>query len=312
MSLASQRIFSRIVQSRQNRRVKELRASFSPGNRNETGQVGIEGEHLLIEAIRSGIEIVAVFVRSGSEDLLSRIGDRIDERIGLNEALVPFVAPDLAPEIDILELPDDVFASAVTTESPQGVAALVKPRAFSLAQILAVTKPLAVPKPLIVVAAALQDPGNLGTLIRSAEAFGATGLVTLPGTVSPWNAKALRASSGSAFRLPVVAASEAELFPLLRKFGIQILAAVADHAQSSLATDFTQPTAILIGNEGRGLSPELIAAASARVTIPCPGPVESLNAAIAASILLYEASRQRGSTANPGQRIQATELKETL
>lgn len=300
MSLASQRIYSRIVQSRQNRRVKELRASFSPGNRNETGQVGIEGEHLLIEAIRSGIEIVAVFVRSGSEDLLRRI----DERIGLNEALVPFVAPDLAPEIDILELPDDVFASAVTTESPQGVAALVKPRVFTLAQILAVPKPLAVKhplnvKPLIVVAAALQDPGNLGTLIRSAEAFGATGIVTLPGTVSPWNAKALRASSGSAFRLPVVAATEAELFPLLKQFDVQTLAAAVDHGQSSIATDFTAATAILIGNEGSGLSAELIAASSARVTIPCPGPVESLNAAIAASILLYEASRQRSSTANP-------------
>jgi TrmH family RNA methyltransferase len=293
MSLASQRIYSRIVQSRQNRRVKELRASFSPGNRNETGQVGIEGEHLLIEAIRSGIEIVAVFVRSGSEDLLARIGDRIDERVGPNEALVPFVAPELAPEIDILEIPEDVFASAVTTESPQGVAALVKPRVFSLAQILAV------PKTLIVVAAALQDPGNLGTLIRSAEAFGATGLVALPGTVSPWNAKALRASSGSAFRLPVVAATEAELFPLLGQFGIQTLAAVASDGLRSNATDFTAPTAILIGNEGRGLSPELLAAADARVTIPCPGPVESLNAAIAASILLYEASRQRNSTANP-------------
>jgi TrmH family RNA methyltransferase len=295
MPLASQHFYSRIVQSRQNRRVKELRASFSPGNRNETGRVGIEGEHLLIEAIRSGIEIEAVFVRSGSEDLLSRIGDRIDERIGLNEALVPFITPELAPDIEILELPEDVFASAVTTESPQGVAALVKPRVFSLAQILSVPKHLAVPKPLIVIAAALQDPGNLGTLIRSAEAFGATGLVTLPGTVSPWNAKALRASSGSAFRLPVAAATEAELFPKLIQSQIQTLAAVAGQGQSSTATDFTQPTAILIGNEGRGLSPEQIAAAGARVTISCPGPVESLNAAIAASILLYEAARQRGA-----------------
>jgi TrmH family RNA methyltransferase len=305
MSPVSLQSYSRIVQSRQNRRVKELRASFSPGNRNETGQVGIEGEHLLIEALRSGIEITAVFVRSGSEDLLSRIGDRIDERIGLNEALVPFVTPELPPEIEILELPEDVFASAVTTESPQGIAALVKPRAFSLAQILAV------PHPLIVVAAALQDPGNLGTLIRSAEAFGATGLVTLPGTVSPWNAKALRASSGSAFRLPVVPTTEAELFPKLNQSRMQILAAVAGHGQSAISTDFTQPTAILIGNEGRGLSPELIAAATARVTIPCPGPVESLNAAIAASILLYEASRQRSErlTGTHQPSIQERELK---
>ena len=276
MPPVSPRIYSRIVQSRQNRRVKELRASFSPGSLKETGIVGIEGEHLLLEAIRSRIAISTVFFRSGSEAVFSRMMDRID----------------LAPDTELLELPEDIFSSAVTTESPQGIAALVTPRTFSLDKVLAARHPL------IVIAAALQDPGNLGTLIRSAEAFGATGVVTLPGTVSPWNPKALRASSGSAFRLPVVAATESELFPKLHQSRIQILAAVANRAQSAVATNFTQPTAILIGNEGRGLTPELIAAANASVTIPCPGPVESLNAAIAASILLYEASRQRSLPTN--------------
>ncbi len=260
-------MYSRIVQSRQNRRVKELRAGFSPGSRNETGRVGIEGEHLLSEAIRSGLDISAVFYRTGSESLLDRIA--------------------LAPETEVLELPEDIFASAVATESPQGIAALVAPRTFSLPDIVNVAKPL------LVIAVALQDPGNLGTLIRSAEAFGASGVVTLPGTVSPWNPKALRASSGSAFRLPVVAATEEELFPLLRQSRIPILAAVAGRAQNASVFDLTGAAAILIGNEGRGLSPEMIDAADERITIPCPGPVESLNAAIAASILLYEAARQR-------------------
>ncbi len=268
---ASQHPHSRIVQSRQNSRVKELRASFSRGGRTDGGRVGIEGEHLLAEAVRSGIEIATVFIRSGEEAILERIG--------------------LDGEIDILELPAEIFSSAVTTESPQGIAALVTPKIFSLDDMLCGESPL------IVIAAGLQDPGNLGTLIRSAEAFGASGVITLPGTASPWNAKALRASSGSAFRLPVVAATEDEVFLRLRAAGIQAFAAVADAAVLSTMSELVGPVALLVGNEGRGLSPELLEQADGRISIPCPGPVESLNAAIAGSILLYEASRQRAKAA---------------
>jgi TrmH family RNA methyltransferase len=282
---ASQHLPYRIVQSRQNSRVKELRASLSSGTRSGAGLVGIEGEHLLAEAARSGVEIAAVFVRSSSEVLL--------ERIGLRAA------------VDILELPPEIFASAVTTESPQGIAALVAPKAFSLDDALG-GDPLSGDRPLVVVAAGLQDPGNLGTLIRSAEAFGAAGVVTLPGTVSQWNAKAMRASSGSVFRLPVASASQDDLFSRLRALGIRIVAAVAEQGSSAAECDFSRATALLIGNEGRGLSPELLSMAEARTTIPCPGPVESLNAAIAGSILLYEASRQRGlagQSAHPKRRV---------
>lgn len=269
MPPASQQVHSRIVQSRQNRRVKELRASFSPASRAETGRVGIEGEHLLVEAIRSGIGVTTVFFRSGDEALIERTG--------------------LDPGIEVIELPPAVFESAMTTESPQGIAALIEPQVFSLDDMLRAQAPL------VVVAAGLQDPGNLGTLIRSAEAFGASGVITLPGTVSLWNPKALRASSGSAFRLPVVAAREEEVFPRLRASGLRILAAVAASVTPAGETDLKRPTAILIGNEGSGLSPMMIDWADQRITIPCPGQVESLNAAIAASLLLYEASRQRGS-----------------
>ncbi len=268
MPPASQHLHSRIVQSRQNSRVKELRSSLSSGTRSENGRVGIEGEHLLLEAVRSRVEIAAVFFRSGEEASLDRIG--------------------LDAPVDVIELPKEVFASVVTTESPQGIAALVVPRVFSLDDALGGEAPL------IVIAAELQDPGNLGTLIRSAEAFGASGVIALPGTVSQWNAKAMRASSGSVFRLPVVAAAEDEVFSRLRSLGVRTFAAVAERGISATESRLSGPVALLIGNEGRGLSPELLARADARITIPCPGPVESLNAAIAGSILLYEASRQRG------------------
>lgn len=250
--------------------------------------------------MRSGLRIATLFVRSGSEALLA-----------------PGASPETAfadpafAETEVLELPADIFASAVTTESPQGIAALVEAPRFTLTDVLGAdalgTDALranaqansnidARTLPLVVIAAGLQDPGNLGTLVRSAEAFGATGVVTLPGTVSLWNAKALRASSGSAFRLPVVAASEAEAFAALSGRGIRVYAAVAAQGEEAPSCHLHHAVALMIGNEGSGLSRALLAQADARITIPCPGPVESLNAAIAASVLLYEASRQRGAT----------------
>lgn len=269
----------RIVQSRQNARVKELRAGFARSSGTEHGHIAIEGEHLLLEAIATQLHISAVFIRAGSESLSAR-GESLLDRLHLHEST------------EIITLPPDVFSSAVSTESPQGIAALIEPPAFTLAQILA-----APATPLILIAAGLQDPGNLGTLIRTAEAFAATGLITLSGTVSPWNQKALRASAGSVFRLPVVAADEAEVFAALESLGIATLAAVAPgvplEGQPLTQRDLTRPTALILGNEGSGIPPEILRRATARVTIPTPGPVESLNAAIAGSILLYEASRQR-------------------
>jgi TrmH family RNA methyltransferase len=268
MQEASNHAHIRIVQSRQNARVKELRAALKKSEKTASGLVAVEGLHLVEEALRSGLRMETVFVRSGSLRLLGGLG--------------------VADEVVILELPADVFASAVTTESPQGIAALVEAPAFSLEQMLAGSSPL------VLVVAGLQDPGNLGTIIRSAEAFGASGVAALPGTVSVWNAKTLRASSGSAFRLPVVSAEVSGLFEMLHARGVRSLATVVDGGVAAPDVDLAGPVALFIGNEGSGLSAELVADCDARVTIPCPGPVESLNAAIAASVLLYEASRQRG------------------
>ncbi|MBV8115222.1 MAG: RNA methyltransferase [Silvibacterium sp.] len=263
----------RIVQSRQNARVKELRAGFAQSAKTEHGRIAIEGEHLLLEALAARLDIPVVFVRSGSENLLSRLS--------------------LPESADVLSLPPDVFLSAVSTESPQGIAALVKPSEFTLDQVFARSS-----APLIVIAAGLQDPGNLGTLIRSSEAFGAAGLITLPGTVSLWNQKALRASAGSVFRLPVVSAREDEAFASLASHQIASLAAVATGGQPITAHDLTLPTAFILGNEGSGIPPGILGQVTARVTIATPGPVESLNAAVAGSILLYEAARQRAGEAS--------------
>jgi TrmH family RNA methyltransferase len=257
----------RRVESRQNARVKELRAGLSRGMKTAQDHIAVEGLHLVQEAVKSGLRLETVFLQKGREELLLQL-------------------PSINAEILILS--EDVFSSAAMTEHPQGVAALVEAPQFKM-QAMFPSAPG--PAPLVVIAAGLQDPGNLGTLVRSAEAFGATGMILLPGTVSLWNGKTLRASSGSAFRLPVVALDAGDAFKALRDHGVRILAAVARDGDRE--ADLRGPTALLIGNEGSGLPEAWIAQADARLTIPFTGAVESLNAAIAGSVLLYDAMRQR-------------------
>jgi RNA methyltransferase, TrmH family len=256
-----------VVSSRTNARVKQLRAAFQGHARLSGGMVAIEGDHLLEEALRSGMVLKTVFVSERRE--------------------VPKIVPR---GVEVLRLTEDLFGSVVETQSPQGVAALMVPPVFVLNDVIGKVSPL------ILVAVGLQDPGNLGTLVRSAEAFGAAGVLTTPGTVSAWNQKALRASVGSVFRVPVVGADASEIEELKRR-GVRLIAAVGpDGADVTAARemDFTAACAVMIGNEGSGLAVEWIEMCDVRVTIPCPGPVESLNAGVAGSLLLYEASRQRG------------------
>ncbi len=287
---------TRIVQSRHNARVKELRAVLS---RPSASLIGLEGMHLVEEALRSGLEVPAIFVRLGSESLLDALPPTWLERV---------------PEI--LALPEEVLNGAVTTDAPQAIAALAVPPVFRLEQVLATPGPA-----LLLVLAGVQDPGNVGTILRSAEAFGAHGVLVLPGTASPWNPKCLRASMGSAFRVPVIAlagqstragsdtagkvTSESagrSAIELLREAGVRSLGAVAPGRAATPAhlAEMQGPVALWIGNEGSGLSSAMVGACAGGVTIPCPGPVESLNAASAASVLLYEVSRQRAAAADLG------------
>lgn len=266
----------RVIASKQNARLKELRRALAGPDRDARGLVGIEGPKILQEAIRAGLRLNAVFVAEGSERLLETLR--------------------VAPETEILRLPRALLDSALATETPQSIAALVEPPDWSWEQILSAHHRETA---LVLILAGLQDPGNLGTILRSAEAFGATGVISLPGTVSAWNTKAVRASAGSVFRVPLIAAGERECFDRLREGGVRVLATSVRAAQPADLADMAGPVALFIGNEGNGVANDVAAKADARITISCPGPVESLNAAVAASVLLYEAARQRGVEA-PG------------
>jgi TrmH family RNA methyltransferase len=264
----------RIVQSKQNARLKELRRALAHPDpnfgRDLRGPAGIEGLNLLEEALHAGLRMACVFAAQGFERLLESL--------------------PLPAGTEILLMPKALLDSALATETPQPIAALVEPPDWTWAHLLGGQRHAA---PLIVILDGLQDPGNLGTILRSAEAFGANGVVSLPGTVSAWNPKAVRASAGSVFRLPLLAVSEQDCFARLLEAGVKIWTTTVRGAQPADLVDLAGPVALLIGNEGNGVSDHLAAKASGRLTIPCPGPVESLNAAVAASVLLYEASRQR-------------------
>jgi TrmH family RNA methyltransferase len=264
----------RIVQSKQNARLKQLRRALAhplrETDREGRALAGIEGPNLLEEALRAGLRIACVFIAQGAEHLLESIA--------------------LAPKTEILLLPRDMLDAALATETPQPVAALIETPDWTWAHVVGGQRKTTA---LILVLAGLQDPGNLGTILRSAEAFGADGIFCLPGTVSAWNPKAVRASAGSVFRLPLLAVSERECFDRLREAGVKVWTATAHGAQPADLVDLAGAVALLIGNEGNGVPGDFAAQADGAITIPYPGPVESLNAAVATSVLLYEASRQR-------------------
>jgi TrmH family RNA methyltransferase len=276
--------------SRDNRWLKSFRVALRGGLPTEDGYVAVEGVRLVEEALRSGCPIQAV--------LFSESGQRHHER------LAPLIdRPELA--FPTLRTTDRLFEGLADTEHPQGVAALVKPRETSFDDL--VSTPASACAPLLVVLAGVQDPGNVGTILRTAAAFGATGGATaasgVSGTASPYSPKALRASAGAALHLPILAGmSLAILLTQFKVAGIHTLASSVHEPratdQPSLApweVDWCQPVALLVGNEGAGLPEEIERSADVRIRIPMASGVESLNAAAAAAVVFYEAARQRNS-----------------
>ncbi len=260
------------VTSRHNAAVKELRRLFHDASPNPKGEIAVEGLHLVEEAIRSSLRITTVFFAESARERANKL------------------LPQLAKHSQTLLLPDEVFSSAVPTETPQGIAALVQVKTHSLADLMKAQPAL------LIFAAGLQDPGNLGTIARAGEAFGATGLLLAEKTVSPWNWKSVRASAGSLFRLPSAKVEIAPALARLREHGIAVLATSSHKGTPITDADLKRPIALIIGNEGAGVPKDVLAQVDEVVVIPHSEKVESLNAAIAASLVLYEASRQRKRT----------------
>ncbi len=189
----------------------------------------------------------------------------------------------------VVTAPESVLLMMSPVKQPAGVVALGRLKSSTVEAAIAAGSPQ-----LLLLLDHVQDPGNVGAIIRAAEACGATAVITGPGTADPFGWKALRGSMGSAFRLPVAMTRNLEdAMQAARDAGLRIFATVPRGGTALARTRFAQPSAILLGGEGPGLSEALVATADEHVTIPMQPPVESLNVAIAAALILYEASRQR-------------------
>lgn len=292
-----------VITSRDNRWVKMFRAGLRGSGPAADEAIAVEGPKLIEDALRHGLEAEAVMVSESAE----RYMEPILRAAGASDAGIA--------RSRVFRTTDKIFEGMSGTEAPQGVAALFRQPKWDFEDLLGGASADAgagefgdrgaTGVPLIVVLAGVQDPGNVGTVLRSAEAFGATGVVAARGTADPWSPKAVRASAGSALRLPVLRGMALPvLLAQLKVSHVAVIAAAAaahssdDDAKAGAETraDFSKACAIFIGSEGAGLPHEIESAADARMAISMAKSVESLNAGVAASILLYEAARQRLST----------------
>jgi TrmH family RNA methyltransferase len=291
-----------LITSRENRWLKQFRAALAgekprdPSNP-DAEIIGVEGPHLVETALDAGLKTTAVLVSEAGASHLPALIESIPESARL------------------LATSDRLFAQAAATETPQGIAALVQTPRTGFDDLVRGV-------PLILIMAGIQDPGNVGTLLRTAEAFGASGAASCPawgtGTADPFGPKALRASAGSALRLPILrGVGTLVLLAQLRVAGVRVYAASPEAASLAATGSLTgresarkpllpwevnwrEPSALLVGNEGAGLPADLVRSSDAVVRIPqnaareAGTPLDSLNAAVAGAILLYEAARQRG------------------
>ena len=255
--------------------IRDLQRRKARGRR---GLALIEGVRLVEEALAAGLPFQGALVAPD----LARTARGVELVAELERHAVP-----------VEEIGARTFAQLADTETPQGIIAVIEPRRWAAAEFA--------PRPgaVVLVIDGVQDPGNVGTLIRTAHALGAAGTVVLRGTADPTSPKALRAAMGATFRHPVVPLDDAGFIAWARKLTVTLWAAAADGVplhRAMVKADEGRgdgPIAVIVGNEGAGIRPQLNAVAAQRVAIPLAQGAESLNVAVAAGILLYEVTRGR-------------------
>jgi TrmH family RNA methyltransferase len=257
--------------TRQHSSVKRYRAlAASPGGHGLDRELLLDGVHLLAEALASGLHIDTAAFEHASLDQ--------PEARGLAERLS-------AAGTEVLIVSRNVLEAMSPVKTPSGAVAIARRSLVTLRDALGQSPALAV------VAHDVQDPGNVGALLRTAEAAGATAFIACGGTADPLGWKALRGSMGSALRVPIARADVQDTLRECREHGIQVAALAPRTGDALFAAELRRPLALLLGSEGAGLPAALLAQADRCVTIPMRGPIESLNVAVAAALVLYEVGR---------------------
>lgn len=252
------------IRSADNTTVKKLRMLRSRKIREAERLFVLEGDRAIADAIAHGLTPVALLIRADVE---------------------PDDLPPAFAGIDFRFVEAKLFATLTDTQHPQGTLAIFPMPAL---------EPDPSPAPLVLLLDGLADPGNLGTALRSACGAGATAVVVTEGTVDPWNAKAVRAGMGAHLRIPILAEESEAGQALLARCPLRVLAEASGDVPWD-RVDWTGGVALIIGSEATGASPRWQHEASLRTSIPLAGDLESLNAGVAASVLLFEARRQRGA-----------------
>jgi TrmH family RNA methyltransferase len=261
------------ITSRQNPLVKRMQRVRDGA---EPGLLFAEGPKLVEEAVASGVALDAILYTPAFAD--TDHGRELLRQVAMTRCRGAVV-------------PNAVMRAVADVETPQGVVAIAARPRFEVDDTLS-------DRALAVLLDGVQDPGNVGAIVRAAEAAGASGVLTTPGTAEPYGPKALRSSMGSAFRIPIARrATPAVIARAAEARGVRLLAASSGSGTPYTEVDWTRPTILMIGNEGAGLSLAARERASEVVTVPLAEPVESLNAAVAAGIMLFEAVRQRSASA---------------
>lgn len=246
-------------------------------------------------ATRKGREAEGLFLAEGVRVVEDLLESRIVPRLALVAPSLEDTTRGLAllerlsARVEVERVQDHELERLAPTESPQGVLVLAELPAWRLDEL---ADGAAGGAPVFLVLDSVQDPGNVGTLLRTADALGVAGCVLLPGTVDPWNAKAVRASAGSVFRVRTALAALPELGAWLDARAVPMLAADAAGAPVR-AADAGGAVALVVGNEGAGVGRDVLERCAGTVAVPIRGGAESLNVAVAAGILLYELTSRR-------------------
>lgn len=260
------------ITSVKNNRVKLWASLKQKKFRNSEGLYLAEGVRLVEEAVEAGAPITDILI---SGDVGS---GKFDKIITLAQGM----------NVNLYEVNDMILEHVSDTKTPQGVVAVVK---MSKGDPAAFVKNKQ--NPLYLVLDGIQDPGNLGTMIRTADAVGATGVFLGRSCVDLYNPKVVRATMGSLYHLPVFEVELGEFLSQLQAQGVKVVGTAVDAQQTVFQADLTGATALVIGSEAHGLSPEVAEKVETKMSLPMPGRAESLNAAIASSVMMYEALRQR-------------------
>lgn len=260
------------ITSGDNSRIRLVRKLRTRKGRSTEGRFAVEGRNLVGEVLERGLDVDFIMIPSGMDDMPGMIKDCME-----------------SPGATVCEIPKREFESLTDAGCGIGMLAVVRQLQWDADMFDHLG-----PDDNLLVLDRIQDPGNMGTLIRTAVAAGYKAIVAMSGTVDIYSPKVLRATAGMIFEIPVVYVPDEEsLMALLRRSGRRIAVTSVDGGIPYYEEDLSKGIALIIGNEGGGVSESLIKEADVRVTLPMKGRTESLNAAVAAAILMYEAVRGR-------------------